>query len=282
MSGQRTAAMPVSRCQERSLDGLSLTPPLIDRFLSCLQQKGYTPDTLYTYRRSLELLYGFLPESKQLLSGTLEQWQSALLEEGYAARTVNVCISVANSLLEYAGRRDLQVKKPLAPGQKIQPELTRAEYLRLLSTARILGKERTYLLIKLFGAAGLTVQELPRVTVEAVQDGSLSPSAGRIVHIPESLRTELLDYAKREGIMSGLIFTSGGGRALHRSNISGSIRALCRDAHVAEEKGNPRCLRKLYQTTQARIVSNISVVVEQAYDRLLETEQLAIGWDHGG
>lgn len=120
------------------------------------------------------------------------------------------------------------------------------------------------------------------MTVEAVQDSSLSPSAGRIVHIPESLRTELLDYAKREGILSGLIFTSGGGRALHRSNISGSIRALCRDAHVAEEKGTPRCLRKLYQTTQARIVSNISVVVEQAYDRLLETEQLAIGWDHGG
>ncbi|MDO4314208.1 MAG: site-specific integrase [Oscillospiraceae bacterium] len=282
MSGQYAAVTPVSRYQERPLDGLHITPHLIDEFLSCLQQKGYTPDTLYTYRRSLELLYGSLPESKQLRRGTLEQWQSALLAEGYAARTVNVCVSAANSLLEYAGRRDLQVKKPLAPGGQLQPELTRTEYLRLLSTARILGKERTYLLIKLFGAVGLTVQELTQVTVEAVQAGRLSLSAGRFAHIPESLRTELLEYAKREGITSGLIFTSGDGRVLHRSNISGSIRALCRDAQVAEEKGNPRCLRKLYQTTQARIVSNISVVVEQAYDRLLETEQLAIGWNHGG
>lgn len=281
MSGQCAAAL-TSQYQELPMTGLRISPLLIDEFLDCLRQRGYTPDTLYTYRRSLELLYDDLPEDKQLRGGALEQWQADLLEEGYAARTVNVCVSAANSLLEHLGRRDLQMKKPLEPGRKAQPELTRTEYLRLLSTARILGKERTYLLIKLFGAVGLTVQELPQVTVEAAEAGTLCLSAGRTVRIPGSLRTELLEYAKREGIISGLIFTSGGGKALHRSNISGSIRALCRDAQVAEEKGNPRCLRKLYQATQARIVSNISAVVEQAYDRLLETEQLAIGWDHGG
>lgn len=282
MSGHYAAAAMTSQCQEQPLEGLDITPPLIDEFLTCLQQRSYTPDTLYTYRRSLELLHDYLPENKRLCPGMLEQWRTDLLEEGYAARTVNVCISAANSLLEYLGRRELQVKKPLEPSRKIQPELTRAEYLRLLSTARILGKERTYLLIKLFGAAGLSMQELPKLTVEAAEAGRLPLSAGRLVRIPESLRIELLGYAKREGISSGLIFTSGAGKVLHRSNISGSIRALCRDAQVAEEKGNPRCLRKLYQTTQAGIMSNISVVVEQAYDRLLETEQLAIGWDHGG
>lgn len=282
MSGQGAATVVTNQDSVHPLRDLAITPLLIDEFLNYLQQKGYTPDTLYTYRRSLELLYGYLPENKELHHGALEQWQAVLLAEGYAARTVNVCISAANSLLEYLGRRELQVRKPLEPSRKVQPELTRAEYLRLLSTARILGKERTYLLVKLFGAAGLTVQELPKVTVEAVRAGKLALSPEKIIHIPECLQAELLDYAKREGLASGLIFTSGAGKALHRSNISGSIRALCHDAQVAEEKGNPRCLRKLYQTTQARIVSNISIVVEQAYDRLLETEQLAIGWNHGG
>ena len=50
---------------------------------------------------------------------------------------------------------------------ELQPELTRTEYLRLLQTARALGRERVYLLVKLFGTTGLTVQELEKVTVEA-------------------------------------------------------------------------------------------------------------------
>ena len=36
--------------------------------------------------------------------------------------------------------------------------------------------------------------------------------------------------------------------------------------------------RKLYQTTQASIQENVVLLVEQAYDRLLEKEQLTIGW----
>ena len=46
-----------------------------------------------------------------------------------------------------------------------EPELTRTEYLRLLQTARALNRERVYLLVKLFGTTGLTVQLLLQQTV---------------------------------------------------------------------------------------------------------------------
>lgn len=48
---------------------------------------------------------------------------------------------------------------------------------------------------------------------------------------------------------------------------------------MPEEKANPRCLRKLYQATQESIRANLVLLMEQSYDRLLETEQLAIGWE---
>ncbi len=65
---------------------------------------------------------------------------------------------------------------------------------------------------------------------------------------------------------------------LQRTNITKWIQNLGHDAQVEEEKATPRCLRKLYQTTQASIQDEISLLVLQTYDRMLEAEQRAIGW----
>lgn len=258
-------------------DGLFLTPELFDEFLDGLQRKSRTPDTLLTYRRSLNLLYEYLQEEKLLCRGTLDTWRNHLLESGYAPRTVNRCISAANSLLEYCGRRELQAPAPLKLERAVQPELTRSEYLRLLSTARTLGWERVYLLVKVFGSMGLTLRELPRLTVEAVKEGRLYLS-GLVLHIPACLQKELLDFADRKGVMAGPLFVTRSGTPIRRTTVTAYIQRLARDACVPPEKCNPRCLRKLYLTTQENIRSNLSLLIEQAHDRMLETEQLAIGW----
>lgn len=274
---QAAVLVPNQRPKARPDAGLTVTPELIDAFLSSLRARGRTPETLHTYRSKLELLYAYLPEGKRLDRGTLEQWRSELLAEGYAARTVNLTFSAVNSLLEYCERRDLQLVKPLEPGKDIQPELTRTEYLRLLSTARALGKAREYLLVKVFGSTGLTLHDLPLLTVEAAREGKIVLPTS-VLHIPDCLCAELLDYANRQGVLSGPLFVTKMGRQIRRTNVTKQIQSLCRDARVPEEKATPRCLKKLYQTTQAGIQANIALLVEQAHDRLLETEQLSIGW----
>lgn len=275
------ALAPVSRAKARPDHGLTVTPELIDEFLVSLRENGRTPETVNTYQRHLNQLYAYLPSKKQLDRNTLEKWRTDLLAEGYAARTVNLSISAVNSLLEYCERRELQVVKPLEPGRDVQPELTRTEYLRLLSTARSLGKEREYLLVKTFCSTGLTLHDLPLLTVEAAKNGRIILSSSMILHLPDCLCAELLSYAKWHGILSGPLFVTKTGKQLRRTYITKLIQGLCQDARVPEEKATPRCLKKLYQTTQASIQANISLLVEQAHDRLLETEQLAIGWNDG-
>lgn len=163
--------------------------------------------------------------------------------------------------------------------QGCQLELTRSEYLRLLSTARALRQERVYLLIKLFTSTGLPVHELEQVTVEAAGEGVLLlPGEAMPQRLPDCLRRELLDYARRQGISSGPIFVTRTGRPCGRAGVSVSIRRLCRDAQVPPEKGNPRCLRKLYYTTRAEIEATVAQLVEQTHERLLEAEQAAVGW----
>ena len=263
--------------------GLRLTPADLETYLDSLSQQGRGHDTVATYRRNVRALYDGLPKDKTVRPGTLARWQRMLLEKGYSPRTVNVRMSVANSLMAFLGRRDLQSVGALEVDD-VQPELTRSEYLRLLTTARALDKERLYLLVKLFGCTGLPLQELPRVTVEALTEGRVivrSSGTVQLLHLPDFLRKELLAYARREGTVSGPIFHTKSGKPLGRTAVTDSIKRLCRDARVPEEKANPRCLKRLWQSTQDGIRTQIDLLVEQACDRLMEAEQLTVGWDVG-
>lgn len=166
---------------------------------------------------------------------------------------------------------------------RTSPELTRKEYLRLLQAAKSQGKERTYLLIKALGGAGLRVQELPQLTVAAVQKGTASFSyhnnrCRRVARLPQVLREELLDFAGREGIREGPVFQAAGGGPLPRTYIYKLLQAVSSAAQVDSEKVTPHCLRNMYQNTQETILNSISILAEQAYDRMLEEEQRLTGW----
>lgn len=246
--------------------------------------RGRRRETIQVYRPKLEAFYHFLPEDKRVAADTLELWRAALLREGYSPGTANTHVSAANGLLAYLGRRDLQLIGQLDTEEEIQPELSRTEYLRLLATARNLGRERTYLMVKVFALTGIRVSELNRVTVRAVEEGRvLTACDGRAqyVLIPACLRKELTVYLRRVGITAGPVFVTRSGRPMRRTQVSGEIRTLCRDARVDGDKSSPRCLRRLYQVTQERIRDSVQILAEQAHERMLEEEQLTVGWEQG-
>lgn len=138
---------------------LHMTQQQVEAYLEDLRVRHRTEETIQNYRTSLGQLYRDLPEGKPLGRETLGWWQGRLLASGYTPRTVNRALSVANSFFAFLGHRELQTSAFLEPPRDVAPpELTRREYLRMLQTARTLGKERTYLLIKLFATTGLTVQ----------------------------------------------------------------------------------------------------------------------------
>ena len=259
---------------------LTVTWEEVCRYLDSLAARGRRR----VYRPKLEAFYHFLPEDKRVAADTLELWRAALLREGYSPGTANTHVSAANGLLAYLGRRDLQLIGQLDTEEEIQPELSRTEYLRLLATARNLGRERTYLMVKVFALTGIRVSELNRVTVRAVEEGRvLTACDGRAqyVLIPACLQKEWAVYLRRVGITAGPVFVTRSGRPMRRTQVSGEIRTLCRDARVDGDKSNPRCLRRLYQVTQERIRDSVQILAEQAHERMLEEEQLTVGWEQG-
>ena len=279
--------MPAEKIQERSglsenterdhRPGLCLTDELELRFLENLREHGRTKETISGYRRNLSKLRKSLPEDRELDSEVISNWQKELLKQGYSSSTVNGCTATVNSLLEFAGRQELQVEQVPPDENAPLPELTRNEYLQLLQTAKHLGKRQTYLLVLLFGTMDLPLHALARVTVEAVREGWVF--APQRLRVPPCLRAELLTYAGERGIRSGPVFCTRYGKLMDRGNINVRLQSLSRDARVSPEKCNPRCLRKLCVATQAGIRSSLELLIEQAYDRLLETEALTVGWN---
>ena len=270
--------------QYQTGEGVLITMEEIERFLSLYESMDRAEGTIKFYRRKLTRFYRDLPEDKRIRHGFMESWRESLLKE-YAPASVNASQSAVNAFLDYIGHREYQLVGQIKEEKLPQPELSRAEYLHLLHTAKTLGNEKVYLLIKLFACTGFFVKELPNLTVEAVREGKVVCYQNRVkqaVTIPACVQKELLDFAERNGISSGAIFRTRSGQSIKRTYIPILMKPVCEAARIDDSRATPQSLRRLYFSTRAGIESNIALLVEQAMERQLEQEQLAVGWkeDH--
>ena len=271
----------MANAQKRESSYYVLTRSDIDLYLQDVASRGCKQGTLENYRRSLLNFFDWLPEGKRVSRKMVYDYQDYLIGK-YTSRTVNMKMTAINGLLGFLDLREFQsTVKASVDDTAIQPELSRNEYLRMLSAAKAIGDERLYLIIKLFGTTGIAVQEFDKVTVEAVRSGTIVtfPNRNRLaLRIPACVQSELLEYAKEKGVNSGPIFLTREGRPLGRTTLSNMVPHIARYAKVEENKCTPRCLQKLYAETWDTIKSNVNVMLQMTYDKLLEQEQVIYGW----
>ena len=283
MGRLKTEAIKISpTLLHRTPDAAELTPEILADYGAQMRQQGRREDGVRNCEKVLRQFYDALPADKTVTKNSLPAWREQLLSENYAIRSVNSKVSMVNALLESMGCRDFQVTRQLLPEEFEAPELTRREYVRMLQTARSLEDERGYVLTKLFATTGIAVLDIPSVTVEAVRSGQLLIKSGKkteIIRFPASLQEDLLRYASDNGRTAGMIFTKKNGTPIERTQVSLYIQKLAQAAQVPAEKGNIRALRQLYKTTISGIEANFDLLVRQAYERQLETEQLSVGWE---
>lgn len=72
----------------------------------------------------------------------------------------------------------------------------------------------------------------------------------------------LAEYAKRKGIMQGMIFITRRGNALDRSNIWREMKALSMAAGVESDKIFPHNLRHLFARTYYEIEKDLSKLAD--------------------
>ena len=207
-------------------------------------------------------------------------WKAALLEAKLAPATINVKLAAVNRCLVFLGWPAFRVK-PLRIQRRLfrddSRELTRAEYLRLLETARALGRERLALLMETICAIGIRVSEVQNITVEAARRGKTEIALKgkiRTILLPGKLCRKLLKYARKRQIASGKIFLTKGGRGMSRGQIWAEMKALCQKAGVAASKVFPHNLRHLFARTFYKAYRDVAKLADVLGHSSLETTRI--------
>lgn len=231
---------------------MKLSVTNIKEFANYLCQEEKSGATREKYLRDAQAFFVYAGENEITKELTVA-WKKTLVERGYAVRSINSMLASVNSLLCFLGLSACRVKNIRTQRQTYcteDRELTRAEYLRLLTASK--KNEQLNLVLQTICGTGIRISELRYFTVEAVRHGEITvncKSKTRTILVPGKLKNILLNYAKRRGITTGTIFVTRTGRPLNRSNIWTAMKKLCEAAGVKSSKVFPHNLRKLFART---------------------------------
>lgn len=233
------------------MKGRILTEKIIGDFSCCLKSEEKSENTLEKYLRDVRAFAAYLGGAA-VTKETVIAYKNRLLSENYAVRSVNSMLASLNSLFAFLGWTDCRVKSIKLQRQiycSEERELTKAEYMRLVNTAKQKGNERLNLILQTICGTGIRVSELQYITVEAAKCGKALVSLKgktRSVFIVRELQKKLLRYAAEQGTKSGTIFITRTGRPMSRTNIWREMKSLCESAGVNPQKVFPHNLRHLF------------------------------------
>lgn len=233
------------------MKGQFLTDKLVAEFSAHLKNEEKSKNTTEKYLRDVRMFAAHF-RGTEITKEMVIAYKSKLLAEHYAVRSVNSMLASLNSLFTFLGWSDCKVKSMKLQRQIYCPEekeLTKAEYLRLVNTAKRKGKERLNLILQTICGTGIRVSELEYITVEAAKSGKAVVALKgktRSVFLVKELQKKLLRYATEQNISSGTIFITRNGKPLSRTNIWREMKGLCQEAGVHPQKVFPHNLRHLF------------------------------------
>lgn len=261
------------------MEGNHLSERDLTGFLEHLRQEEKSEKTIEKYGRDIRCFLAFLDDRKITKELTVA-YKRSLLEKQYAVRSINSMLAALNSMLTYLGREDCKVKSLRCQNQAFcseEKELTRAEYLRLLDASK--GQVQINLIVQTICATGIRVSELTFFTVEMVRCGTVSVNCKnktRTIFVPGKLKKQLLSYARKNGITTGAIFRTRGGKPVDRSNIWAQMKRLCTAANVNPDKVYPHNLRKLFARTFYALDKDIAKLADILGHSSIETTRIYI------
>ena len=247
--------------------GRILTKKQIAAFAAYLKSEEKSENTVEKYIRDVRLFATYMGEA-EITKESVISYKNKLFSDNYAVRSINSMLASLNGLFSFLGWTDLKVKSIKLQRQIYCPEekeLTKAEYMRLVNTAKQKGNERLNLLIQTICGTGIRVSELSYITVEAVKCGEAVVSLKgktRSVFIVRDLQKKLLRYAAEQKIISGAIFITRNGKPMSRTNIWREMKNLCEQAGVNPKKVFPHNLRHLFARTFYGIEKDIAKLAD--------------------
>ena len=243
-----------------------ITNSMIGDFVNYLRSDEKSDNTIEKYLRDVRAFTVFA-QAREISKAIVMEFKASLVEN-YEVTSANSMIAAVNAFLRFMGWVDCCIKQFKVQKKAFcseDKELTKAEYIRLVNTAKAEGNERLNLILQTICGTGIRVSELQFITVEAVRKGEAIVSCKnktRTVFIVRELQKKLLNYIKNKGIATGCIFITKSGKPMSRCNIWREMKALCDQAEVSPDKVFPHNLRHLFARTFYGIEKDIAKLAD--------------------
>lgn len=250
----------------------------IDSYCLSLAAEERASGTIEKYRRDIVSFTLFL-DGRSVTKEIARDWKAYLQDRGYAPRTINTMLSALNSFFRFAGW-DIKLKFLKIQHQLFRDparELSRAEYDRLIVTARESGQKRLALIMETLCATGIRISELRYITVEAAKKGRTTIALKgkiRTILLPTKLCRKLVKYAKKQKIASGEVFLTKSGKSITRRQVWYELKRLCHSAGVEPSKVFPHNFRHLFATTFYHACKDIARLADVLGHSSIETTRI--------
>ncbi len=147
---------------------------MIEKFEAQLRSDEKSENTIKKYARDVAVFRSFAA-SREVSKAVVMEFKAALVER-YEITSANSMIAAVNAFLRFMGWTDCCIKQFKVQRRAFrleEKELTKAEYVRLVNTAKQQGNERLNLIFANDLRNGIRVSELRFITVEAVYKGEV-------------------------------------------------------------------------------------------------------------
>ena len=244
----------------------TITSAMLKEFEAALRSDEKSDNTIEKYLRDVRAFCVFA-QARDIRKSVVMEFKASLTQN-YEITSANSMIAAVNAFLRFMGWVDCCIKQFKVQKKAFcseEKELTKAEYIRLVNTAKQTGNERLHLILQTICGTGIRVSELQFITVEAVRKGEAVVSCKnktRTVFIVRELQKKLLNYIKTKGITTGCIFITKSGKPMSRCNIWREMKALCEQAGVNPKKVFPHNLRHLFARTFYGIEKDIAKLAD--------------------
>lgn len=275
------------------------TMEAVDDFLKYLAaDRGYSPETIRSYRTGLEGFYRFFHTLDDGLNwqdidaDIVRRWMAERIQEGTQPQTVRRALSALRAFYRYQllmGRMTCdpmqKVQNPKVP-HRLPVFLKASEMDRLLDDVVFpdtLRGQRDHLILLTFYTTGIRVSELVGLDVEDVHpaSGELKVTGKRnkqrIVPFGAELAKAFLHFAavrRANGLPeSGAVFTCVNGRRLSATEVRHVVRGYL-SLVTSQRKKSPHVLRHTFATVMLNNGADLEAVRELLGHESLSTTEI--------
>ena len=268
-----------SPSEKETIMSYQMTIEDISNYKEYLCHEEHSAGTIEKYLRDIKAFFSWLA-GREVSKENAAGWKEYLTGMSYVPVTINSMLSAVNGFLHFMGWEECRVKFLHIQRKMFREqakELDRNEYMQLLHTAKVQGKERLRLLMETICSTGIRVSEVKYITVEAILSGMTDISLKgkiRTILLPQKLCRKLRKYAKKHGILKRQIFIAKNGNSLSRTQIWKEMKALCESAGVESSKVFPHNLRHLFASSFYNACKDIVRLADVLGHSCIETTRI--------